>query len=54
MIEGAWKKVGEATSIGACRIIPFANPIKTDKLRIRVVSSPVCITLSDLGVYKKQ
>jgi len=54
MIEGAWKKVGEATSIGACRIIPFPEVIKTTKLRVRITSSPVCIALSDLGVFKKQ
>ena len=54
MIDGAWKKVGEATSIGACRIIPFPEVIKTTKLRVRITSSPVCIALSDLGVFKKQ
>lgn len=52
-IDGVWKKVGEATSIGACRIISFPNTIKTNKLRIRITSSPVCIALSDLGVFKK-
>ena len=54
MVDGAWKKVGQATSIGACRIIPFPEVIKTTKLRVRITSSPVCIALSDLGVFKKQ
>ena len=54
MVDGAWKKVGQATSIGACRIIAFSEVIKTKKLRVRVTSSPVCIALSDLGVFKKK
>lgn len=54
MIDGGWKKIGAATSIGACRIIPFSSIVKTKKLRIRITSSPVSITLSDLGVYKKK
>ena len=53
MVDGAWKKIGEATSIGACRIIPLAAPVKTIQLRIRVTSSPVAVTLSELGVYKR-
>jgi alpha-L-fucosidase len=54
MVDGAWKKIGQATSIGACRIISFSEAIKTNKLRVRITSSPVCIALSDLGVFKKQ
>jgi len=53
MIEGSWKKVGEATSVGACRIIPLGEAIKTNQVRIRITSSPVSITLSELGVYKR-
>lgn len=53
MIDGAWKKIGDATSIGACRIIPLDAPVKTNQLRIRVTSSPVAVTLSEFGVFKR-
>lgn len=53
MVDGSWKAVGAATSIGSCRIIPFPAPIKTKQLRIRITSSPVCIALSEVGVFKK-
>jgi alpha-L-fucosidase len=47
-----WVKVGEATSVGACRIIHLSNPVETNSLRIKF-QSPVAVTLSDLGIYKK-
>jgi len=47
-----WVKVGEATSVGACRIIHLSNPVETNSLRIKF-RSPVAVTLSDLGIYKK-
>jgi alpha-L-fucosidase len=52
MINGNWTKVASATSIGACRIIYLNEPVKTAQLRIRI-AAPVCITMSELGVYKK-
>ena len=53
MINGEWQKVGEATSIGACRIIPLEKAITTNKLKIKILQSPVCIALSEVGVFKK-
>jgi alpha-L-fucosidase len=52
MINGNWTKVASATSIGACRIIYLNEPVKAAQLRIRI-AAPVCITMSELGVYKK-
>lgn len=52
-IDGNWKKVGEATSIGANRLVRLQNYISTTKLRIRIEESPVCIALSDVGVFKE-
>ena len=52
MANGLWKQVGQATSIGANRLIRLANTVKTDRLRIRVLESPVCIALSDIGVFR--
>lgn len=52
-VNGNWKKVGEATSIGANRLVRLANYITTSKLRILIKESPVCIALSDVGVFRE-
>lgn len=52
-INGKWKKVAATTSIGANRLVRLPNYISTSKLRIRIEESPVCITLSDVGVFKE-
>lgn len=52
-MNGKWKKISEATSIGANRLVRLPNYISTSKLRIRIVESPVCIALSDIGVFKE-
>ena len=52
-INGIWKKVGEATSIGANRLIRLPNYTTTSKLRILIKESPVCIALSDVGVFRE-
>jgi alpha-L-fucosidase len=48
-----WKKIAEATSVGAARIIYLDNPVTAKKVRLRVNASPVCIALSEVGFYKK-
>lgn len=53
MINGEWQKVGEATSIGSCRIIPLEKTITTTKLKLKIIHSPVCIALSEVGIFKK-
>lgn len=49
--NGAWAPVAQATSIGSCRLLPLQNPVETERVRLRITSSPVCIALSELGVY---
>lgn len=51
--NNAWKKVYDGTSIGAKRLIKLDSPVSTTKVRINVTKSPVCITLSEIGLYKK-
>lgn len=51
--NGAWEKIGEATSIGSCRLILLDHPVETTKLRLRVVQSPVAVALSEFGVFLK-
>ncbi|MBS7256623.1 alpha-L-fucosidase [Flavobacterium branchiicola] len=52
-LDGNWKKVGDATSIGANRLIRLPHYITTSKLRILIKESPVCIALSDVGVFRE-
>lgn len=51
--NNAWKKIYDGTSIGAKRLIKLEKPVTTSKLRLNITKSPVCITLSEFGVYKK-
>lgn len=48
-----WKKIYEGTSIGAKRLIKLDQPVTTNKVKINITKSPVCITLSEIGLYKK-
>lgn len=49
-IDGDWKEIAHAQSIGACRLWRVDN-ITTDRVRIRVTKSPVCPALSDFGLF---
>lgn len=51
--NNAWKKVYDGKSVGAKRLIKLATPITASKIRLNIAKSPVCITLSEFGVYKK-
>jgi alpha-L-fucosidase len=46
-----WTTAGTATSIGACRLVRFDRAVTTNKLRVRIISSPVCPALSEIGVF---
>ncbi|MEJ5994169.1 alpha-L-fucosidase [Pedobacter sp. Du54] len=47
-----WKAIAAGASIGAKRLIKITQPISTTKLRIKL-NAPVCITLCEVGLYKK-
>ncbi|MBB6237712.1 alpha-L-fucosidase [Pedobacter sp. AK013] len=51
--NNAWRKVYDGTSIGAKRLIKLDNPVTANKIKINIIKSPVCITLSEIGLYKK-
>ncbi|MCX2473139.1 alpha-L-fucosidase [Pedobacter sp. MC2016-05] len=51
--NNSWKKIYDGTSIGAKRLIKFDQPVTTNKVKINITQSPVCITLSEIGLYKK-
>lgn len=48
-----WIKIYNGESIGAKRLIKLEKPITASKIRLNITKSPVCITLSEFGVYKK-
>lgn len=49
--NGAWTPIAQATSVGICRIIPLSAPVQTARVRLRIISSPVSIALSEFGLY---
>jgi len=51
--NNTWKKIYDGTSIGAKRLIKLNNPVTASKVRLNITKSPVCITLSEIGLYKK-
>ncbi|RWY50309.1 alpha-L-fucosidase [Mucilaginibacter gilvus] len=50
--NGGWKQIATATSIGGNRLIKLPKNITAQKVRLRITKSPVCIALSDFGLYK--
>ncbi|MGZ3756688.1 MAG: alpha-L-fucosidase [Mucilaginibacter sp.] len=51
--NGNWRDIATATSIGGNRLIHLAAPVTAQKVRLRIDKSPVCIALSDFGLYKE-
>jgi alpha-L-fucosidase len=51
--NGKWEQIATATSIGGNRLIRLPQSITTYKVRLRVTKSPVCIALSDFGLFKE-
>ena len=48
--DGQWVEFAHGTSIGNLRLIRTER-LTTDKLRLRITQSPVCIALAELGLY---
>jgi alpha-L-fucosidase len=53
-IDGGWKTIARATSIGANKIIRLPSSLSTRKIRLRVTASPVCIALSHFGLFQEK
>jgi alpha-L-fucosidase len=49
-VEGNWKTVATATTIGYKRIIKL-QPVETNKLRLNIVESKACPLISNIEVY---
>lgn len=52
LINDKWQNIATVTSIGANRLIALPKLITTNKLRLKINSSPVCIALSDFALFK--
>lgn len=52
MDNSNWKQIYVGASIGAKRIVKTDKPITTNKMKISF-KGPVCLTLSEFGVYKQ-
>jgi alpha-L-fucosidase len=51
--EGSkWAEVGAATSVGSCRLIRLPSPVRAQRVRLRIVKSPVCVAVSELGLFR--
>ncbi len=51
--NGKWQQIATATSIGGNRLIRLPKKVTTNKVRMRITKSPVCIALSDFGLYSE-
>ena len=49
---GKWAEVAKGTSIGNCRLVRLKTPVRTSRVRLRITKSPVCVALSEFGVFR--
>ncbi|WP_443945442.1 alpha-L-fucosidase [Pedobacter sp. AW1-32] len=47
-----WESIYEGTSIGARRLVKLDVPVTSSKVKLSITKSPVCLTLSEFGLYK--
>jgi alpha-L-fucosidase len=52
LVDKQWKLVSEGASVGAKRLIKLGVPVTTNKIKVSL-KAPVCLTLSEFGVYLK-
>jgi alpha-L-fucosidase len=50
LVDGSWKEVANATTIGYKRILTFPS-VKATKVRLNITASKSCIVISNIGVY---
>jgi alpha-L-fucosidase len=51
---GQWQPIAAATSIGPNRLIRLGHNVTASRVRLRIAGSPVCIALSDFGLYREK
>jgi len=50
-VNGVWKLIGQATSIGACRLLRVPKTMASE-VRLRITAAPVCPALAEFGLYR--
>lgn len=49
--DGSWREICSATSVGSCRLIRLEKPVTTDRVRLRITKSPLCVALCGFGLF---
>jgi alpha-L-fucosidase len=49
--SGSWSVFAQGTSIGNCRILRSEYPVRTQRVRLRIVESPVCPAISEFALF---
>jgi alpha-L-fucosidase len=49
-VGGTWRSLAEATTVGYKRLLRFA-PVTVDRVRLQILASRVCPTVSNFGLY---
>lgn len=49
--KDGWQPLAGGTSVGACRVVRLGEAVAARRVRLRVTQSPVCVALSELGLY---
>ncbi len=50
--DNAWVPCAEATSIGACRLIPLPQPVTASRVRLRITRAAASPALAGFGLYR--
>jgi len=50
-VDNGWKEIAKATSIGGNKLIRLNGAVETNQVRLRILQSPVCLALSDFGLF---
>ncbi len=50
LVEGQWKELAQATTIGYKRILRFA-PVEATQVRFRIAEAKSCPVISNIGIY---
>lgn len=49
--DSTWSEIGQATSIGPCRLLRFDTPVGTPRVRLRILESAAAPALAEAAVF---
>ena len=52
--QESWAQVAQGTSVGSCRLVRLPATVETERLRLRITDSPVCIALAEFGAFAQE